>query len=114
VSDTEWELWKRNPITGERGEQTGFTMTAREVAVVLASLGYDVGRMSYVQVTRLGGRKPIDAESWLEQHPTEALIAAWTAGTDGAASHRQKALHDRWPALAMAIDNVQASWNADA
>ncbi len=105
-----WEIWRRNPVTGQRGEQTGFALTASQVAVLLASTGFDVGRMSFFQVTRLGGKQPLDAESWLEQHPIEALIAAWTAGSKQAASHRQKTLHERWPALAKAIDNVQNNY----
>lgn len=102
------EVWQRNPITGERMMQRQYAATPLQVATfIITSTGYQPGLLDTYQVSQLGGRQPVLAEQWLESHPIEALIAAWTSGTAKASEHRRDVLHDRWPALAKAIDNVQ-------
>ncbi len=110
-----WDLWRRDPATGALTEMIGHSQTARSIASRLCDwTGYELDGLHRYGVTHVGGTFPLHGEDWLEDHPEEALLAAWTAGTPKAAANRQQALHAFWPALATAIDNFEAGFDASA
>lgn len=106
MSDGQYEVWWKNPLT-EGFRQVGYALDLMGVASNLASTGYDIEQLNLHLVTGLGRSEPlVSAERWLEDHPVQAVIAAWQAGTGRAAGERQRKMHDRWPALATALDNL--------
>lgn len=84
-------------------------LSARSVADLLAkeSGGYDPQQLKTFSVIDEHNNE-LSAESWLEDHPVEALLSAWTAGGSAARTARQQKLHEWWPALGAAIVNLEA------
>ncbi len=109
------DLWRRNQETDQLTELIGHNWPVRKIATTLCNwTGYDLTKLLDYAVTNVGGTDALNGENWLEDHAEDALIAAWTAGSPQAAGNRQAALAAFWPALATALDNFEAGFDAQA
>lgn len=99
-------LWQRDPLTGERLGQVGNAgLTRQQVADTLARTGFQSPALDFYYVEHSTGT--VTAEEFLEESPVEAVRAAWAAGTPEASGIRHQKMHEWWPALAMALDNLE-------
>lgn len=103
----ELKLLHRNAETGMTTGVILENLDARNVAELLSATGYAADQLAMYAVEVDG--KEILAEQWCEQHPVEVVRAAWMAGTMAAADARHQQLHQWWPALAMALDNLEVN-----
>lgn len=104
MSSSKLKLIGRNPMTGMSTGVITSNLDARQVAELLSITGYAADKLAEFAVEVEGTEIP--AEQWCEENPVEVVKAAWKAGS-GLFDERQRQLHEWWPALAMALDNLE-------
>jgi hypothetical protein len=98
-------IWQRNPETGERMGRLNNGLTRQQVADFMAKTGFQSPALDFYFVEHSTGT--VTAEEFLEESPAETVRSAWKAGTPAASAIRQRKLHEWWPALGMALDNLE-------
>lgn len=98
-------IWQRDPVTGQRAGQWISDLTRQQVADFMARTGFQSPALDFYYVEHSTGT--VTAEEFLEESPVEVVRAAWKAGTPAASAIRHQKLHEWWPALAMALDNLE-------
>lgn len=111
MADSPFSLFTRDPETGLIPSTAVLTgLTSRQIADTLSHrTGYEIHRLDGYAVIDERDDATVTAEEFLEHHAADAVIAAWAAGTPKAASIRRQKLHEWWPALATALDALEAN-----
>lgn len=101
-----YQILRCDPATGEmKGVPTDW-MHSIDVAKHFSHFGFDIETLRSYAVRAAGGYA-FTGEEFLEEHPAEAVVAAWTAGAPAARSSRQQKLTEWWPALGSALQALE-------
>jgi hypothetical protein len=110
ADDDAFRVLAINPGTGIKLGEVGFGLTKVQVAdILLTRSGFEAERLAGLAVVHDDTEYLWSAERWLEDNPVIAVRAAWMAGAKWARDERQKKMHGWWPALAMALDNLETN-----
>lgn len=108
-----FEVLRCDPVTGELLGLPAGPMSALAAAAMLARWGFDITTLQTYAVRAAGGYA-YTGEEFLEEHAAEAVVAAWTVGAPAARSARQSKLDEWWPALASALNALEAKLHDEA
>jgi hypothetical protein len=111
MPSSKWMVVSCDPETGRVGSALGQAGTAQQVITWLRmETSFDPEKLAKYAVGSADALKQFQsAERWMEDHPAEHVVAAWTAGGLAARTTRQERLREWWPDLALALDNLEAN-----